>query len=338
MMQATRLRSALCWERRTKPRCAPSPAPSRWWANAGAADRPQRSVRRLHAVHRLPAQPRNRDQHPQARLDGFVEAGIMERRQYSEQPELSEYRLTEKGRDLAPSLIALTEWGDRWAAPDGPPILYRHSACGSPVTHEVVCATCGPVDDPAAVTALPGPGMPAARPSASRSGRRLGLGHGHVQRDAGLALGDPPQLVDPLLQVEPAHDRPAHRRAVAAEPRRVELPAAGLGSVAARSCGRAPSRGVIPLARSRPRRTPPASLRRPPGPARLQVGVRQPRMRDQARRAAHRRCRTRAAARGRSGSWPAWPGRRRATAGSGREGAGSPGRWRGPCDGPCWSP
>jgi DNA-binding HxlR family transcriptional regulator len=97
------------------------------------------------------------------RLDGFVEAGIMRRQQYSEQPALYEYLLTEKGRDLAPALIALTEWGDRWAAPDGPPILYRHSACGAPVTHEVVCMTCGRVDDPAAVTALPGPGMPADR-------------------------------------------------------------------------------------------------------------------------------------------------------------------------------
>jgi DNA-binding HxlR family transcriptional regulator len=97
------------------------------------------------------------------RLDGFVGAGIMRRQQYSEQPELYEYLLTEKGRDLAPALIALTEWGDRWAAPDGPPILYRHTACGSPVTHEVICTACGRVDDPAAVTALPGPGMPTER-------------------------------------------------------------------------------------------------------------------------------------------------------------------------------
>src|SRR5215218_3946080 len=63
------------------------------------------------------------------RLDGFVRAGIMERRRYSVQPELHEYILTEKGRAFAPALIALTEWGDRWAAPDGPPILYRHAAC-----------------------------------------------------------------------------------------------------------------------------------------------------------------------------------------------------------------
>ncbi|MGY1826624.1 MULTISPECIES: winged helix-turn-helix transcriptional regulator [unclassified Blastococcus] len=98
-----------------------------------------------------------------SRLDGFVAAGIMERRRYSEQPEAYEYLLTAKGRDLAPALIALTEWGDRWAAPDGPPVLYRHATCGSAVTHEVVCATCGPVDEPAEVRALPGPGMPADR-------------------------------------------------------------------------------------------------------------------------------------------------------------------------------
>lgn len=97
------------------------------------------------------------------RLDGFIDAGIMRRHQYSEQPELYEYLLTEKGRDLAPALIALTEWGDRWAAPDGPPILYSHTVCGSAISHEVVCATCGRVDNPADVQARPGPGMPADR-------------------------------------------------------------------------------------------------------------------------------------------------------------------------------
>ena len=95
------------------------------------------------------------------RLDGFIDAGIMRRHRYSKQPELYEYLLTEKGRDLAPALIALTEWGDRWAAPDGPPILYSHTVCGSGVSHEVVCATCDRVDDPAEVQARPGPGMPA---------------------------------------------------------------------------------------------------------------------------------------------------------------------------------
>ena len=97
------------------------------------------------------------------RLDGFVEAGIMRRHRYSEQPELYEYLLTEKGRGFAPALIALTQWGDRWAAPDGPPIRYSHTVCGSDVTHDVVCGTCGRVHDLAEVQARPGPGMPAER-------------------------------------------------------------------------------------------------------------------------------------------------------------------------------
>lgn len=99
----------------------------------------------------------------QVRLDGFVDAGIMRRHRYSEKPELYEYRLTDKGRDLAPALVALTKWGDRWAAPGGPPVLYRHTACGSDVSHEVVCTTCGRVDDMSEVQARPGPGMPAEK-------------------------------------------------------------------------------------------------------------------------------------------------------------------------------
>ena len=97
----------------------------------------------------------------QDRLDGFVEDQIMRRQRYSEQPKLFEYVLTDKGRGLAPILIALTEWGDRWAAPDGPPIRYRHAGCGSTVGLDLVCETCGRLDDVAEVDVQPGSGMPA---------------------------------------------------------------------------------------------------------------------------------------------------------------------------------
>jgi DNA-binding HxlR family transcriptional regulator len=102
------------------------------------------------------------------RLDGFVDAGIMQRRNYSRNPEHYEYLLTDKGRDLAPVIVALTEWGDRWAAPDGPPILYSHSVCGGPITEQTTCANCGRVYDPAELHARPGPGMPAG--AAARMG------------------------------------------------------------------------------------------------------------------------------------------------------------------------
>jgi DNA-binding HxlR family transcriptional regulator len=98
-----------------------------------------------------------------SRLDGLVDAGVMERRSYSQNPELHEYLLTDKGRDLVPVLLTLTEWGDRWAAPDGPPILYTHSVCGGGVSQQTMCAGCGQVAHPAEVEARPGPGMPADR-------------------------------------------------------------------------------------------------------------------------------------------------------------------------------
>lgn len=95
------------------------------------------------------------------RLDGFVEAGIMRRHRYSRNPELFEYLLTEKGRELADVIIALTEWGDRWAATDGPPVLYTHTVCGGPISQQISCAGCGAVRDPREVYVRPGPGMPA---------------------------------------------------------------------------------------------------------------------------------------------------------------------------------
>ena len=97
------------------------------------------------------------------RLEGLVDAGVMHRRRYSRDPDLYEYLLTEKGRDLVPVILALTEWGDRWRAPDGPPILYSHAVCGGAVSLHTICSTCGRLHDPAQVQALPGPGMPADR-------------------------------------------------------------------------------------------------------------------------------------------------------------------------------
>ncbi|MDH6137805.1 DNA-binding HxlR family transcriptional regulator [Kitasatospora sp. MAA4] len=92
----------------------------------------------------------------QARLDGFVQAGIMRRNRYSERPELYEYLLTDKGRALAPALVALTEWGDQWATDGPPPILYTHAVCGAGVAQQTICAQCGRVDDPAEIQATSG--------------------------------------------------------------------------------------------------------------------------------------------------------------------------------------
>jgi DNA-binding HxlR family transcriptional regulator len=91
------------------------------------------------------------------RLDGFVAAGIMERTG----PDGAEYALTEQGRELAAVVVALTAWGDRHLAPEGPPVLYTHAGCGGRVAQRLVCDSCGEVHDPAELRADPGPGMPA---------------------------------------------------------------------------------------------------------------------------------------------------------------------------------
>jgi DNA-binding HxlR family transcriptional regulator len=77
------------------------------------------------------------------RLNTLVEAGVMQRLPYREpgQRERHEYRLTDKGRDLLPAVVALMRWGDRWEAdPDGPPVEIVHRDCGHPVELVVRCS------------------------------------------------------------------------------------------------------------------------------------------------------------------------------------------------------
>jgi DNA-binding HxlR family transcriptional regulator len=93
------------------------------------------------------------------RLDGFVAAGLMERRRYSEHPEHYEYLLTGKGRDLAPVIVALSAWGDQHAAPHGPPIRYEHATCGSQIQQQIRCAACGEQVRNTGIRARPGPGL-----------------------------------------------------------------------------------------------------------------------------------------------------------------------------------
>lgn len=77
------------------------------------------------------------------RLARLVDAGILERRPYSERPPRSDYHLTAAGRGLVPVLEALRQWGDRWAVEEVP----VRAVHGRDDRHEVVgewrCRTCG---------------------------------------------------------------------------------------------------------------------------------------------------------------------------------------------------
>lgn len=76
------------------------------------------------------------------RLRKLVAAGVLETRAYREPGSRtrSEYRLTEKGWDLWPVMIALMQWGDKYAAdPEGPLLEVRHAECGAEVRAVVEC-------------------------------------------------------------------------------------------------------------------------------------------------------------------------------------------------------
>src|SRR5580704_4219595 len=92
------------------------------------------------------------------RLNHLVEAGVLAKVPYSEHPPRHDYRLTEKGRDLWPVLTALRQWGDRYAAPGGPPVELIHRACGEITEAVVVCSACGEAMGPDGVEAIAGPG------------------------------------------------------------------------------------------------------------------------------------------------------------------------------------
>ncbi len=78
------------------------------------------------------------------RLQTLVAHGILRRHRYQERPERYEYRLTAKGMELYPVLIALLQWGDRHLAGEaGPPVEVGHTACGHRAAAAVVCTGCG---------------------------------------------------------------------------------------------------------------------------------------------------------------------------------------------------
>ena len=85
---------------------------------------------------------------------------MLERRRYSERPPRHEYVLTQMGQEFMDVLMAMVAWGDRWTAGDaGPPVLYRHHACGS-ITHvEPHCAVCGEPMHSTDIDVEPGPGL-----------------------------------------------------------------------------------------------------------------------------------------------------------------------------------
>ena len=83
------------------------------------------------------------------RLTALVDAGLLERRRYSEHPPRDEYVLTDRGRDFRPVLLSLLAWGNRHFAPEGPSVEIVHTATGRPADPVLVDRHTGlPIDGP----------------------------------------------------------------------------------------------------------------------------------------------------------------------------------------------
>lgn len=96
-----------------------------------------------------------------ARLERLTDEGILIKAPYQEKPTRYEYRLTQKGLDLLPVLLALMNWGDRWMADaDTTPVIFVHKDCGQETTPKVVCSCCGGELNARNIYPKAGPGAP----------------------------------------------------------------------------------------------------------------------------------------------------------------------------------
>jgi len=92
------------------------------------------------------------------RLASLTEHDVVVRIAYQENPPRYDYRLTEKGNDLAMVVLALQQFGDRWSFGEtGPPIRWQHLACGQISTPTVCCDRCGETIRPGDALPLRGP-------------------------------------------------------------------------------------------------------------------------------------------------------------------------------------
>ena len=83
------------------------------------------------------------------RLATLVDAGLLEKRLYSEKPPRFEYVPTECGRDFRPVLQTLLTWGNRHFAPDGPGAVIVNTETGEAADPVLVDRKTGrPLSDP----------------------------------------------------------------------------------------------------------------------------------------------------------------------------------------------
>jgi len=95
------------------------------------------------------------------RLKLLCDEGVLERVPDPQRPGRPKYILTDKGRELAPTLLVLMKWGDRhYPTPNGPPRLTLHAGCGGSIGPDLRCDRCGKQAAPGEIELPAGPGAP----------------------------------------------------------------------------------------------------------------------------------------------------------------------------------
>jgi DNA-binding HxlR family transcriptional regulator len=109
------------------------------------------------------------------RLNGLVEAGFLERRQYSERPPRDEYVLTPRGQDFRPVLWAILAFGNRHFAPEGESVVLVDAETGLRADPVLIDRVSGKEMTPAAFRPAPGPAADANVVRRYRSASGAGL-------------------------------------------------------------------------------------------------------------------------------------------------------------------
>jgi DNA-binding HxlR family transcriptional regulator len=98
------------------------------------------------------------------RLKLLSDEQVLERVPDPARPGRPKYVLTDKGRQLAPALLVLMKWGDRYyPTAGGPPRLTLHVGCGGNIGADFRCDRCGKPFGPGDIEFQPGPGAPPER-------------------------------------------------------------------------------------------------------------------------------------------------------------------------------
>ncbi len=93
------------------------------------------------------------------RLRRLVADGVLQKVPYQDRPPRHEYRLTSRGLDLHPVMMALVHWGNvHMDDGSGRPLLHRHRACGHDFDPVTTCSVCGEAVGARDVHVHPGPG------------------------------------------------------------------------------------------------------------------------------------------------------------------------------------